>query len=85
MSLSITKGALPSAAGYRLQRLGDRLRHLRECKGDTVEQMALRASLPPETIVRLENGDPTITLGELGTVLWLTGRAESLDKLAEVA
>lgn len=85
MSQPITKGALPAAAGYRLQRLGDRLRHLRERKGDTVEQMALRASLPPETIVRLENGDPAVTLGELGAVLWLMGKADSLDNLAEVA
>lgn len=77
----------PSRAVLTLrQRLGARLRAVRELAGLRNEDLAAALNLSPATVSRIESGDRLIRLPEIGTWMRATGAPDSVrDEVATLA
>lgn len=58
--------------------LGAQLAESRERLGFSVDQLAGRASITPGTLRRVENGEPSVGLGEFLTVVRALGRLDAV-------
>lgn len=58
---------------YSLTRLGADLRDRRLARGMTQAQLAMRARLSRSVVIRAEQGDPTIAIGNIAKLLGATG------------
>jgi DNA-binding XRE family transcriptional regulator len=73
-----------SPAAYHsgaLIELGQKLRSLRLERGLTIRALAARMGVVPGTVVRLEKGDPGISLGVLSAALGVLGGEDTLCRL----
>jgi DNA-binding XRE family transcriptional regulator len=77
-----TAPPLPLPVKRALTRLGEDIKSARIRRRLTAEMMAERAFITRPTLVKVENGDPTVSLGIYATVLFVLGMA---DRLADVA
>lgn len=75
--------ALSSKAAAALQRVGRSLRQARLRRNITIEDLAKRCDVGPQTISRIEKGDPGVAIGTLATALHVMGMVEALAELAE--
>lgn len=79
---SLTKTGLAPAAAQALKTVGDNLRVARKRRELTLEEMASRMFVSRQTLARLENGDPGVSLGALLSALWVLGLQDHVRKIA---
>lgn len=79
------RAGLPDALASRLVALGTRLRDARLARGLTQAAVAGAAFVERTTVMRLERGDPGISLAVLASVLLVLRLDRDLDRLAETA
>lgn len=65
-----------------LAQLGEDLQRARKRRRLTTEMVAERAQISRPTLLRVERGDPAVSLGIYATVLWVLGLADRLNTLA---
>ena len=73
---------IPQEPASHLVTLCWRIRIARKRRGLTVHELAGRAGVSPNTLLALERGRPTTSIGVLATVLWLLGLADGFASLA---
>jgi DNA-binding XRE family transcriptional regulator len=73
---------LPIPVKRALAKLGADIRTARIRRRITHDIMAERAFIDPKTLIRVERGDPAVSLGIYGSVLFVLGLT---DRLAEIA
>ncbi|MEW6707774.1 MAG: XRE family transcriptional regulator [Pseudomonadota bacterium] len=75
--------ALPPAAQEALRRLGENLAIARMRRKESQRLWAQRLGVSVPTLIRLEQGDPGVSIGIVATALWMIGRASALPELAD--
>jgi hypothetical protein len=73
---------LPNAVLVQLRLLGDHLAVARKRRREPVRVWAQRVGVSAPTLLRMEKGDPTVSMGVYATALWLMGRSSALGELA---
>jgi len=73
---------LPPATLAGLEKLGADLAVARLRRGESLKTWASRMGITVPTLLRLEAGDPGVSIGILATALWLVGRDDQLTQLA---
>ena len=74
---------MPQEPVSHLRTLGGRIRIARKRRGLTLRELAARAGVAPNTLLALERGRPTPSIGVLATVLWLLGLDGGFASLAD--
>lgn len=77
---------------HSLSRLGTELRNRRLARGLTPAQLAAQARLSRSVVIRAEQGDPTIAIGNVSKLLAVTGadlqvaptRLPTLEEVSEL-
>jgi transcriptional regulator with XRE-family HTH domain len=82
-SMAIT--TIPFPVRGILKKLGEDIADARKRRRIDTATMAQRARISRPTLLRLERGDATVSLGILGTVLFILGLHERLVDLADAA
>lgn len=77
--------ALPLEARSALVRLGEHLALARVRRKESQRRWAGRIGISVPTLIRLERGDPSVSMGIYATALWMMGRAGALAEIAEPA
>lgn len=77
--------SLPAAAASALAGLGHNLALARVRRKESQRQWAERIGVSVPTLVRMERGDPGVSMGVYATALWMMGRASQLADLADPA
>jgi transcriptional regulator with XRE-family HTH domain len=86
MSKSSTVAAsLPPAAASALRQLGENLGIARARRRQSQRSWAQRIGISIPTLIRLEKGDPTVSMGAYTSALWLMGRVQALPDVAAPA
>ena len=75
--------ALPAQAGSALARLGADLATARKRRKQSLRAWATRLQVSVPTLMRLEKGDPTVSMGVYATALWMINRHGALAQLAD--
>ncbi len=73
---------MPPSTLAALQQLGADLAVARLRRKESLKTWAKRLGVSVPTLLRLEAGQPTVSLGVLATALWLIGRDATLATLA---
>jgi transcriptional regulator with XRE-family HTH domain len=76
--------ALPIPVMRALGTLGQDIRDARKRRRIPVAIMAARASISRMTLSKIESGEPGVSIGAYGKVLFVLGMAEALAGLADV-
>jgi transcriptional regulator with XRE-family HTH domain len=76
---------LPPEAAAALSTLGEQLALARLRRKESQRQWASRIGISVPTLVRLERGDPGVSMGIYATALWMMGRTGALRELADPA
>lgn len=76
---------LPPAAVQALKTLGENLAVARVRRRESQRTWARRLGCSVPTLIRLERGDPGVSIGIYATALWLIGRSAALPELAAPA
>jgi transcriptional regulator with XRE-family HTH domain len=77
------KPTLPLPAKRALDKLGADIRDARRRRRIPMALMAQRAGIGRMTLVRLEQGDPAVSMGAYARVLFVLGLTARLDELAD--
>ena len=80
---SASLDTLPAEAVASLATLGENLALARVRRRESQREWARRIGISPPTLIRMERGDPTVSMGIYATALWMMGRANALAELAE--
>jgi hypothetical protein len=75
--------ALPAQASSALARLGTDLATARKRRKQSLRAWATRLQVSVPTLMRLEKGDPTVSMGVYATALWMINRHAALAQLAD--
>src|SRR5437763_473509 len=75
--------SLPPAGAAALRRLGADLGTARKRRRESLRDWAARLNVSVPTLMRLEKGDPTVSMGVYATALWLLNRHEVLAGAAD--
>ncbi len=75
--------SLPAAAESALRQLGADLATARKRRGESLKDWAARLHVSIPTLMRLEKGDPTVSMGVWATALWVIGRHGALAQAAD--
>jgi hypothetical protein len=84
--MSKTSGALntlPAAASKGLRDLGADLALGRLRRKESLATWASRMNVSIPTLMRMERGEPSVSIGVYATCLWLLGRPRALAELAD--
>ncbi len=73
---------LPSSAQTSLQKLGESIRIARKRRAWTIADLASKMDVSAPTVMALEKGHSTVSLGVLCSALWMLGLDQELQKLA---
>ena len=73
---------MPVAVLAHLAALGENLAIARKRRREPLKPWAQRIGVSEPTLVRMEKGDPSVSMGAYATALWLVGRAQALPKCA---
>ncbi len=82
-SLALT--SLPPEAASSLATLGENLALARVRRNESQKQWAVRIGVSVPTLIRMEKGDPSVSIGVYTTALWLIGLSGALRELASPA
>ena len=74
--------SLPPVARAALRELGENLGIARARRKESQREWAERIGISLPTLIKLEKGDPTVSMGAYLSALWLIGRAQALAKIA---
>lgn len=85
MRVSKAVGALPLAVRRALKKLGADISAARRRRGITAKLVAERAFINPKSLIRVERGDPGVSIGIYATVLFVLGMSERLADLADIS
>jgi DNA-binding XRE family transcriptional regulator len=77
--------SLPPAITQALRGLGENLAIARIRRRESQRTWAKRLGISVPTLIRMERGDPGVSVGIYATALWLIGRVASLPGIAEPA
>ena len=83
MSTARTNNQLPLPVRRALRKLGGDLRDARRRRRIPVAIAAERASISRTTLVKLEKGDPGVSMGTYATMLFVMGMTERVADLAD--
>ena len=75
---------LPFEADQALKALGQQMSRARRARGDTQKVAAERCGIHPQTIARIERGDPGVGVGHLFALMTMYGLSERLFDLAKI-
>ncbi|MBX3039195.1 MAG: helix-turn-helix domain-containing protein [Bdellovibrionaceae bacterium] len=73
---------LPSRAKITLRQLGMQIRLARKRRLWTIAELAGKIQVSAPTLMSLEKGEPTVSLGVLIATLWVLGMESELEALA---
>ena len=73
---------LPIPVSRALRKLGHDIKDARRRRRITMAIAAERASISKPTFIRVERGDPTVSIASYATVLYVLGMADRLGDLA---
>src|ERR1700723_765949 len=79
------KSKLPLPAKRALDKLSADIRDARRRRRIPMALMAQRAGIGRMTLVRMEQGDPSVSLGAYARVLFVLGLTTRLDELADAS
>lgn len=74
---------LPGKLGQALARLGSDIQVARKKRGLTIAMMAERIGVATPTYRRIEQGDPSVSLGAIAMTLFVLGFSERIRDLAD--
>jgi hypothetical protein len=77
--------ALPPVTAQALRGLGENLAIARVRRRESQRTWSKRMGISVPTLIRMERGDPGVSIGIYATALWLMGRVASLPGIAEPA
>lgn len=75
---------LPIPVTRALRKLGHDIKDARRRRRIAMAIVAQRASVSKPTLIRVERGDPSVSVGSYATVLFVMGMADRLADLADV-
>jgi hypothetical protein len=75
--------SLPPASATALRKLGGDLATARKRRSQSLKDWALRLQVSIPTLMRLEKGDPTVSMGVYATALWIINRQDALAAAAD--
>jgi transcriptional regulator with XRE-family HTH domain len=81
--MNAKKSTLPLPATRSLHKLSADIRDARRRRRIPMALMAQRAGIGRMTLVRIERGDPTVSMGAYARVLFVLGLTGRLDELAD--
>ena len=73
---------LPPLIQAELRNLGENLMIARKRRHEPRRDWAARIGVSEPTLMRMEHGDPSVSMGIYATALWLLGRSGSIAELA---
>lgn len=79
-----TSPAVPLPVKRALAKLGDDIRSARVRRRITTTVMAERASMTRTTLKKIESGDPTVSMANYATVLFILGLTDRLAGMADI-
>jgi len=79
---SLALVSLPPDAASSLIKLGEHLALARVRRNESQKQWAIRIGVSVPTLIRMENGAPSVSMGVYMTALWLLGLSRSLGEIA---
>ena len=82
---SVVADSLPPPAAAALRALGAHLAIARKRRRESQRAWAARIGISVPTLIRMEGGDPGVSMAVYATALWLMGRAQALAELADPA
>lgn len=74
---------LPPAALAGLRKLGADLSTARKRRKQPLREWATRLDVSVPTLMRMEKGDPAVSIGVYATALWVIGRHAALAAVAD--
>jgi DNA-binding XRE family transcriptional regulator len=77
--------ALPPVVSEALRKLGENLALARIRRKESQRLWAKRIGISVPTLIRMEQGEPGVSLGVYATALWLMGRVQALAEVADPA
>ncbi len=75
--------SLPPAVSNALRGLGENLAIARVRRKESQRTWAKRLGISVPTLIRMEHGDPGVSMGIYATALWLMGRAQTIKDAAD--
>ncbi|MEN9315578.1 MAG: hypothetical protein RIS35_1971 [Pseudomonadota bacterium] len=75
--------SLPPEAASHLAAFGEHLALARLRRRESQRQWAARIGVSVPTLIRMEKGDPSVSVGVYATALWMLGLSHGLAELAE--
>lgn len=84
MSHRRSEHGLPLPVRRALHKLGRDIRQARLRRRIPAAVVAERASISRTTLFKLENGDPGVSVGIIGTVLFVFGMGERLGEIVDI-
>lgn len=80
---SLALSSVPPQALAGLQTLGEHLALARLRRKESQRKWAARLGVSVPTLIRLEKGDPSVSMGVYASALWLLGLSDGLAELAD--
>ncbi len=77
--------SLPLPVQRALRKLGSDIADARKRRRISTTTMAQRAMISRTTLVKVENGDPGVSIGIFATVLFVLGMADRLSDVADAS
>jgi DNA-binding XRE family transcriptional regulator len=74
--------SMPPAVLKQLHVLGENLGVARKRRRESLKAWSQRIGVSEPTLMRMEKGDPSVSLGAYATALWLMGRSTAIAELA---
>ncbi|MEO8674878.1 MAG: XRE family transcriptional regulator [Casimicrobiaceae bacterium] len=74
--------SLPPVAKSALRQLGEGIAIARARRKESQRAWAERIGISLPTLIRLEKGDPTVSMAAYASALWLMGRVQALGEIA---
>lgn len=74
--------SMPAIVLLHLRELGENLSIARKRRRETRKAWAQRIGVSEPTLMRMEQGDPSVSMGVYATALWLMGREQAIAQLA---
>ncbi|OZI26764.1 hypothetical protein CAL26_05440 [Bordetella genomosp. 9] len=73
---------MPPSVLANLRALGEDLAIARKRRREPLRSWAQRIGVSEPTLIRMEKGDPSVSMGVYATALWMMGRAQVLAEIA---
>jgi transcriptional regulator with XRE-family HTH domain len=73
---------LPSSAHEALKNLGSEIRFARKRRSWTIAELASKMGVSAPTVIALEKGQPTVSMGIVFSALWILGLEKDLSLLS---